>query len=188
MPSRLHPRVREHATHIAKTAPFEAAAFRRKTMKNLNLRPVIAVLLFLPLMLPGYARFSAAAEHPGKSTVEHPGHAVTADTVKKAIKDHVKAESSKHKGFLVVKDTVAGKEWQLKLDKIHDPVRMFEKDGKTIYFACSDFKAADGKDVLDIDFWMVPKGSKLEIIDTRIHKVNGAARYTYEGTNVMPIK
>jgi hypothetical protein len=58
----------------------------------------------------------------------------------------------------------------------------------TIYFACSDFKSAGSEDVLDIDFWMVPKGNKLEVIDTKIHKVNGEPRYGYEGINIKEIK
>ncbi|CAG0969149.1 hypothetical protein GEOBC_01172 [Geobacteraceae bacterium] len=135
-----------------------------------------------------------AAEHPG-SAVEHPGvkvekkgTAITAKVVKKSIKEHVKAASKATNGVFVVKDDKLNKEWKLKLDKIHDPVRKFEKEGKTIYFACSDFKAADSKDVLDIDFWMVEKSGTLEVIDTRIHKLNGEPRYTYEGTELKEIR
>ena len=60
-------------------------------------------------------------------------------------------------GVYVVKDPMLNKDWRLRLDKIHDPVREFQKDGKTIYFTCSDFKTEDGKVVLDIDLWMVEK-------------------------------
>jgi hypothetical protein len=35
---------------------------------------------------------------------------------------------------------------------------------------------------------MVPKGDKLEVTDTKIHKVNGEARYTYEGIEIKEIK
>ena len=55
-------------------------------------------------------------------------------------------------------------------------------------FTCVDMKSVDGNDVLDIDFWMVPKGDKLEVTDTKIHKVNGEARYNYEGINIKEIK
>ena len=137
-----------------------------------------------------------AQEHPG-STVEHPGKAVgreqtgkviTADFVKKSIKQHVEAQAKLNKGLFVVHDERLNKDWHLKLAKVHDPVRTFEKDGMTIYFACSDFKSVENKDVLDIDFWMVPKGNKLEVIDTKIHKVNGEPRYGYEGLNIKEIK
>ncbi|HVN23966.1 MAG TPA: hypothetical protein VMT71_08335 [Syntrophorhabdales bacterium] len=135
-----------------------------------------------------------AAEHPGK-TVEHPGSKVeqkgkpiTADTVKKAIEDHAREMSKAHGGFFMVRDEKLNKNWQLTFVKVHDPVRTFQKDGQTVYFACSDFKSADGKDLLDIDFWMVPKGDKLEVIDTKIHKVNGEPRYTYEGVEIKEIK
>lgn len=135
-----------------------------------------------------------AAEHPGRA-VEHPGEkvekkgkAITAKVVKQSIKEHVKAASKATDGVFVIKDDKLNKEWKLKLAKIHDPVRKFEKEGKTIYFACSDFKVVDSKDVLDIDFWMVEKNGTLEVIDTKIHKLNGEPRYTYEGTELKEIK
>ncbi len=132
----------------------------------------------------------SAAEHPGQgvgtSTIEHPGKPVTADFVKKSIRDYVEAES--RDGVFTVRDQKLNKEWGLKLDKIHDPVRSFEKEGQTIYFTCVDFKSTNSQEVLDIDFWMVPKGSKLEVTETRIHKVNGEPRYTYEGINIKEIK
>jgi hypothetical protein len=156
----------------------------------------LAVLLLLAVAL---VSSNWAAEHPGKA-VEHPGKAVekkpaeplgpaiTADSVKKAIQSHAEAEAKAHGGVFEIKDDKLNKTWKLKLDKIHDPVRMFEKDGKTIYFSCSDFKSVEGNDVLDIDFWMVPSLHDLKVIDTKIHKVNGEARYTYEGTTLKEIK
>lgn len=134
----------------------------------------------------------AVQEHPGKeveqSKAEHPGKPVTADFVKKSIDEHVKIQSKATAGLFVIHDDKLNKEWKLKLDKIHDPVRMFEKDGKMIYFTCSDFKSTEGPEVIDVDFWMVPKGEKLEVIDTRIHKVDGVPRYTYEGTKIKEIR
>jgi hypothetical protein len=163
-------------------------------MKKLRLY-VVAVSIATLLAAGG----SMAAEHPGtsvvehpgkevKTTAEHPGKAVTADFVKESIKEHVKAQSKTTDGIFVIHDDKLNKDWKLKLDKIHDPVRMFEKDGKMIYFTCSDFKSSEGKEVIDIDFWMVPKGDKLEVIETKIHKVNGKPRYTYEGTAIKEIK
>jgi len=158
-------------------------------MKNLRvgIASMLVALVFLSPLL-------YAAEHPG-TTVEHPGSKVeqkgkpiTADTVKKAIEDHAKEMSRAHGGLFRIRDEKLDKNWQLTFVKVHDPVRSFQKDGQTIYFACSDFKSADGQGLLDIDFWMVPKGDKLEVIDTKIHKVNGEARYTYEGVDIKEIK
>jgi len=153
----------------------------------------LAVLLLLTAPL---ASFNWAAEHPGKA-VEHPGkavekgpaaeHIITADFVKKSIQSHVDAQAKAQGGVFQVKDDKLNKTWKVKLDKIHDPVRMFEKDGKPIYFACSDFKSVDSTDILDIDFWMAPKGNELVVTDTKIHKVNGEPRYTYEGTTLKEI-
>jgi hypothetical protein len=136
----------------------------------------------------------SAVEHPGSAVkktppaAEHPGHPITADYVKNSIQMHVDAQAKAHGGVFLIKDDKLNQTWKLKLVKIHDPVRMFEKDGKTIYFACSDFKSTEGNDVLDIDFWMVPQGDKLTVTETRIHKLNGEPRYTYEGTTVKEVK
>ena len=160
-----------------------------KTSKNVLIgfvAGIASLFLFSPML--------HAAEHPGQG-VEHPGSKVeqkgkpiTADTVKKAIEDHVKDMSQAHGGVFMIRDDKLNKTWQLNFVKVHDPVRTFQKDGQTIYFACSDFKSTDGKDLLDIDFWMVPKGDKLEVTDTKIHKVNGEPRYTYEGVTIKEIK
>jgi hypothetical protein len=158
-------------------------------MKNSIIGLALSTMLLMLLFQPLYA-----AEHPGGS-VEHPGakveqkgKAITANVVKKAIEDHAKAISKAHGGVFMLRDDKLNKNWQLKFVKVHDPVRTFQKDGQTIYFACSDFKSVDDKDLLDIDFWMVPKGDKLEVTDTKIHKVNGEARYTYEGIQIKEIK
>ena len=160
-----------------------------KNSKNLSISIALSVA-FLILLSPQLY----AAEHPG-STVEHPGakveqkgKAITADVVKKSIQDHAAAMLKAHGGVFMIRDEKLNKIWQLKFVKVHDPVRTFQKDGQTIYFACSDFKSVDGKDFLDIDFWMVPEGDKLEVIDTKIHKVNGQAGYTYEGVQIKEIK
>ena len=141
---------------------------------------------------PGTSVDKSKAEHPGKDVektkAEHPGKPVTAKFVKKSIKEHVRVQSKATDGIFVIRDDKLNKEWKLKLDKIHDPVRMFKKNGDMIYFTCSDFKSIEGKDVIDVDFWMVPKGDKLVVIDTKIHKVNGEPRYTYEGTEIKEIK
>lgn len=164
----------------------------RHYVSAVSLSIALAAGLSLAAEHPGAPVEQPTAEHPGKPVekpkAEHPGKPVTATFVKKSIKMHVKAVSKATDGVFVISDDKLNKEWKLKLSKIHDPVRMFEKDGKTIYFTCSDFKSTEGKDILDIDFWMVHKGDKLEVIDTKIHKVNGEPRYTYEGTEIKEVK
>ena len=156
-------------------------------MKNRqNYIPLISFMVFgLLCWVPSLA---ISAEHPGTSTIEHPGKAITADFVKKSIEQHVKDQAKSTGGVFIIRDEKLGKDWRLKLAKVHDPVRTFEKDGMTIYFTCVDLKSIDSKDVLDLDFWMVPKGNRLEVIDTKIHKVNGEPRYGYEGINIKEIK
>src|SRR3990172_6244618 len=158
----------------------------KKLLFSIFLATVLS-LYFIPTL--------SAAEHPGKpvtpsepgkSVVEHPGKPISADFVKESIQRHVKAASKE--GVFSIRDEKLKKDWKLKMDKIHDPVRVFEKEGKTIYFTCVDFKSVDTKDTLDLDFWLVPKGDKLEVIDTKIHKVNGEARFGYEGTELKEIK
>jgi hypothetical protein len=158
----------------------------KKLLFSIFLATVLSLYFIPALSAAEHPGKPVAPSEPGKSVIEHPGKPVSADFVKKSIRSHVKATSKE--GVFSIRDEKLNKDWKLKMDKIHDPVRMFEKEGKTIYFACSDFKSADGKDVLDIDFWMVPKGNKLEVIDTKIHKVNGEARFGYEGTELKEVK
>jgi hypothetical protein len=152
------------------------------------------ILGALTLSLSCNTWVAVAAEHPGEA-VEHPGKPVkpagkkiSADLVKKSIKENIDAQSTAQGGVFIVHDDKLNKNWRLNGYKIHDPVRSFVKDGRTIYFACVDFKSLDGPDVLDIDFWLVPRGNELQVIDTRIHKVNGMPRYTYEGTKMKEVK
>ena len=136
---------------------------------------------------PGAPVGSGQHEHPG-ANVEQKGKAITADFVKQSIQDHIAALSKAHGGVFMIRDDKLDKTWRLKFVKVHDPVRTFQKDGQTIYFACTDLKSVDSNDLLDVDFWMVPKGDKLEVIDTKIHKVNGQPRFTYEGIEIKEIK
>jgi hypothetical protein len=131
--------------------------------------------------------FVVASEHPGEA-VEHPGKEISADFVKKSIKENIDAQSRAQGGVFMIHDEKLNKNWRLNLSRIHDPVRSFVKNGQTIYFACVDFKSLDSPDVLDIDFWLVPKGDNFLVIDTKIHKVNGKPRYTYEGIKIKEIK
>lgn len=152
-------------------------------MKKILIYALIAsALQATSLIMP-----ATAAEHPENSS-EHPGDEVTAKSVKKGISDHVMMQTKASGGVLVVHDDKLNKDWKLKFVKVHDPVRTFMREGKAIFFACTDFKSVESDDLLDIDFWMVHKGKMFEVIDTKIHKVNGEPRYTYEGTEIKEIR
>jgi hypothetical protein len=116
------------------------------------------------------------------------GAIVTAEWVKKAIREHVDAESKKGAGVFALEDPVLTKSWKLTLEKIHDPVRTFEKNGQNFYFACSDFRSLDGGEILDVDFWLILQLNRLQVAETRIHKVDGRERYTYDGVRTTEIR
>jgi hypothetical protein len=126
-------------------------------------------------------------EYPGEA-IEHPGEEISADFVKKIVKENINVQSMAQGGVIIIHDDKLNKNWRLKTSRIHDTVYSFEKDGRTIYVASVNFKSLDSPDVLDIDFWFVRKDDNLLLIDTRIHKVNGIPRYTYEGTKLKEIK
>ena len=69
------------------------------------------------------------------------------------------------------------KDLALGLIKIHDD--RFSSLGGNKYFACVDMKGADGK-MYDIDFFMTVEGSKLNITQTSVHKINGKPLYNWK--------
>ncbi len=132
-------------------------------------------------------------EHPGKHAKEHPGEehpgtkakAFTGNEIKAAMTAHIEALQKSGGGTHSMHDDELNKDWTLKFVKIHDPVRMI--DDKT-YFACTDFKSTTSDDVLDLDFWLEPSGDALKVTATKIHKVNGKPRFTYEGNKLVKVK
>ena len=65
----------------------------------------------------------------------------------------------------------------LDLVKVHDD--RFSSLGGNKYFACVDMKGTDGK-IYDIDFFMAVQGSKLNITETSVHKINGKPLYNWK--------
>jgi hypothetical protein len=57
-----------------------------------------------------------------------------------------------------------------------------ERVGKTgdYYYSCTDMLDAGSQELLDLDFDVEAEGGALEVVDVRIHKVSGKARYTYD--------
>jgi hypothetical protein len=69
------------------------------------------------------------------------------------------------------------KDLALDLVKVHDD--RFSNLGGNKYFACVDMKGTDGK-MYDIDFFMAVQGSKLNITETSVHKINGKPLYSWK--------
>ncbi len=146
--------------------------------------------LTLVLALAVAACFSATAsaqekkehpkeEHPKQEhPKEHPKSAKKASTedIDKAIREHIEKTAAVSAGKFPVKDDVLKKTWDLELVKVHNDKLQALADGR--YFACVDFKAADGT-MVDVDFFLKKEGDALMVSDTTVHKINGKARYSY---------
>jgi len=114
-------------------------------------------------------------EHPKKTTSA--AKPISTATLEKAIKEQIAEKAKANGGKLGVKDDVLNKTWQLDLVKVHTD-KLTQLDDNT-YFACVDFKAADGTPV-DVDFYMKNDNGKLSLSDTTVHKVDGKPRFNYE--------
>lgn len=108
----------------------------------------------------------------------------TPEALRQTIRDYISAEESA-KGAFRVFDPRAGKDRNLKLERIHERV------GKTgnYYYSCADLADTDTGDLLDLDFDVSDKEGQLSVVDIRIHKDNGKPRYTYdENDNMVPVE
>lgn len=138
------------------------------------------------------------AEHPTKAQgQEHPkGHdhaahehpvgskAWTKQTTKEYnqfVKSHVK--TAEKNGGLKVRDDKQGKEWNLKLVRIHSKKVVHLGDER--FFACADFVPTDKADKakVDLDFYATKEGGNWKMEEVLIHKVNGKPRFTYNSKN-----
>ena len=145
---------------------------------------------------PGASAETEHKEHPGKTHAEehlgaeHPGAEamLTANEIIKGIKNHINKVTKANVGYFPISDTKEGKDLRLKLIKVHeDRVSYIKKDAA--YFACTDFKADDGKTTYDIDFWMKKgKQGKLEVYQTKIHKKDGKPRFTYRDDEIVVVE
>ena len=153
-------------------------------MKRLSL----LVLCFSILMGAGAA--ALAGEHPGHGA-EHPGAVSppTAAQIQSAILAHIEAETAAHDGKFPIADEKTGETLSLRFDKLHDDkvANILKGSGKGASFACTDFLAEDGTRY-DLDFWMKPDSAgQLQVVDTKIHKVNGDPRYTYQDDEIVQV-
>ena len=127
---------------------------------------------------PAYAAEHGGKEHAG-TTQEHGGQAVkaepSAEQIRQAIQDYIASVEQNDEAF-TIEDDVTGATRTLTLVRVHERV------GKTgeLYYSCTDMRDASTSELLDLDFDVEATGEQLEVVDQRIHKVNGQARYTYD--------
>jgi hypothetical protein len=148
----------------------------------MSLRRLISSFLIAVLALLGAASAGPlwAQEHP-----EHPEHptdkpkaeGVSMADLADAITDYVKKDAVLKGGFFLVYDTEDKAPLALTLDRVH--TERLSRVGDETYFACADFKTADGT-VYDLDVFMKGKGKKsLQVTEVTVHKKMGAERYTW---------
>ncbi|MGH9366463.1 MAG: hypothetical protein ACRD3M_02155 [Thermoanaerobaculia bacterium] len=142
----------------------------------------VLFLLSLPLLLALVAVWPArpaAAQEKKEHPQEHPKSEkkVSLEEIDRAIRADVEEKARAAGGSFPVRDDLLQKTWQLELVRVHKDRLQALEDGR--YFACVDFKAADGTAV-DVDFFLKKEGERLAVADTSVHKVNGKARYNYE--------
>lgn len=135
-----------------------------------------------------HAQEHPGAEHPGAGA-EHPGQEamLSAAQIINGIKGHISKVTKANNGVFPISDPKEGKDLRLKLIKVHeDKVSYIKKDDT--YFACTDFVTDDGKTKYDLDFWMKKtKKGTLEVYQTKIHKKDGKARFTYKEDEIVDV-
>jgi len=153
-------------------------------------------LILTGMFIIGITQLAIAGEHGGK---EHGGAAKTTVKYTKPVAAVVKTPSNadikatmksyvmdkqKSSGTFNVMDADTGAERKLTLTRVHTRV------GKTgdYYYSCADFKDTESGELLDLDLDVKDSGGSLSVVDVRIHKVGGTARYTYDSKdNRVPL-
>jgi hypothetical protein len=143
--------------------------------------PILALSLTALLAAPVIAQQKEhPKEHPQKKEPsEHPKSEkkFSVEDIDAAIRSNIEEKTKASAGKFVVQDDVLDKTWELELVRVHKDRLQALADGR--YFACVDFKAADGT-MVDVDFFLKKDGDKLAVTDTSVHKIDGKARYNYE--------
>ncbi len=145
----------------------------------------VSLALGLAFTIAGAGFAQEHPEHP-KATKKPPQSANQAprtfsmDELEKAITADIEAKQKKNDGWYSMKDKKTGQTLKMKLDHVHRE-RLSKLDPKT-YFACTDFKTADGHTV-DVDFFMKDDGDKLVMSDATVHKIDGKPRYNWAEKN-----
>lgn len=125
----------------------------------------------------------SASRAPGSERLqpdEHPELAhltqVSTDSLADAITSYVASESKGRNGAFPVPAPNGGEPLGLTLTTVHRERVSRLADGR--YFACADFKGADGH-TYDVDIFMRAESKGLVPADIIVHKVNGAPRFNW---------
>ena len=134
----------------------------------------------------------AGEEHGGATTAAPvasapaaPAPAVepTAEQIRQSIQQYVD-ELTQDEGAFSVDDEMTGETRELTLERVHERVGKTEE----YYYSCADMKDTKSGELVDVDFDVEAYDGELEVVDVRIHKVNGKERYTYdEQDNRIPV-
>lgn len=146
----------------------------------------IALAIYVSLIPIAFAAEHGGKEHGGTAAGAQGGVSVkapSANDIRTAMGNHVSKES-KATGTFDISDPETGKVRHLKLERIHERV------GKTgnYHYSCADFKDTVSGEDLDLDLDVQDNNGSLNVVDARIHKVNGKERYTYDkDDNRIPV-
>ncbi len=92
-------------------------------------------------------------------------------TLTQLVQDYVK-QIRDEEGDFSIEDEVTGNLRMLTLEQVGTQLT---QEGDTTYL-CAQMKDVDTGDSLDVDFGAAPIDGKPDIVDVRIHKVNGQVR------------
>lgn len=108
----------------------------------------------------------------------------TAEQLRQTIRDYITRQETALGAFTVPDAREKGTLRTLTLVRVHERV------GKTgdSYYSCTDMTDVATGDGLDLDFDVADTGTALNVVAVRIHKDNGAPRYTYDDQdNLVPL-
>lgn len=133
------------------------------------------------------APLARASRAPGTDRLEpdpHPELAhltqVTTDSLAGSIATYVKTESDRHNGVFPVDDAAQRTSLALTLVTVHRERLSQLADGR--YFACADFKGADGH-TYDVDLFMRRESTGLVPTELIVHKQDGTPRFDWVERN-----
>ena len=151
---------------------------------------VVGLLAMIPMRIEAAehgGKEHAGQEHGGASAAQPqmaptPAQATppaaaepSAQRIRQTIRTHISGIQRKQ-GAFTIDDEVTKTTRTLTLVRVHERV------GKTgqLYYACTDMRDAKTGELLDLDFDVEAAGGTLNVVDVRIHKLNGKPRYTYD--------
>lgn len=129
-------------------------------------------------MEPGFTQEQTGVTVNADRAVVSPEGGYTNNQVKAVIEEYIKSEMIEA-GVFDVYDPDKEETRELKFEKVHADAGR----SQGYYFACADFTDQATGDKIDLDFDVEPYEGQLEIVDVRIHKVNGIPRFAYDRDN-----